>query len=59
MEGDRHVMVQVSTELLAELREWSTPVRAMVLHLPGSEPEYTMVFEAHECAVTHHEAPTQ
>ena len=58
MEGDRVVTVHVSTELLAGLREWSPPVRAMVIHHPGSEPEYEMVFQTHECAAIHdHEAP--
>jgi len=44
MEGDRVVTVLVSTELLAELLEWSPPVQVQVQHNPDLTPEYTMVF---------------
>lgn len=44
MEGDRAVTVLVSTELLAELTEWSPPVQVQVQHHPDLTPEYTMVF---------------
>lgn len=48
-EGEHYVTVWVSTELLAELKEWSQPVEAQIVHHPGSTPEYTMNFRTHRC----------
>jgi hypothetical protein len=44
MEGDHVVTVLVTTELLAEMREWSQPVQAMIVDDPGHDPRYTMQF---------------
>ena len=51
MEGDHVVTVHVSTELLAELREWSQPVQAQIVDGgPSMNPRYTMNFRTHTCA---------
>ena len=42
-EGERYVTVWVSTELLAELREWSDPVQVKIVETPGSGTGYEMV----------------
>jgi hypothetical protein len=50
-EGDQVVTVHVSTELLAELREWSQPVEAQIVDGgPDMHPRYTMNFRTHSCA---------
>jgi hypothetical protein len=46
MEGDRMVTVLVATELLAELGEWSQPVRVQVIETPGRGTGYEMIFQA-------------
>jgi hypothetical protein len=49
VEGDRAVTVAVSTELLAELREWSQPVEVQVVETPGVGTGWEMIFRRHEC----------
>jgi len=43
MEGDHVVIVLVTTELLAELGDWSQPVQVKIERHEGMDPEYTMV----------------
>lgn len=49
MEGDHVVTVHVSTELLAQMREWSQPVQAQIEETPGSGTGYRMNFRTHTC----------
>jgi hypothetical protein len=48
MEGDRVVTVTVSTELLAQLREWSLPVEVQIVETSGGTG-YVMNFRTHQC----------
>jgi hypothetical protein len=51
VEGDTWVTVRVSTELLAELREWSQPVQARIIETPGSGTGWEMTFRINEADV--------
>lgn len=43
MSADRVVTVLVSTELLAELGDWSPPVQVKIIETPGVGTGYEMI----------------